>query len=281
MKYEIIGKSIQGASHIRKGVECQDAFRKVELENGTIILAVADGHGSETCPFSSTGAKSATNVFCDIMSEHHQKYSENLELLATYLNREGETRIAQAIDSEWKRRIVKQHKRLKRTIDVLEDGTQDVQSVYKQYGTTLLGLMVTDTFLFAFQLGDGDIGYVDGNGYEAVVEGDKILGVETHSLSRESAWEKAISIVRRRSPVSPSMYMLSSDGFANSYKDEASFRATCIDYFNMLNEHGVAAIRANLPAWLMETSEMGCGDDITLLMAYAGEQEDTDERETE
>ena len=280
MKFEIIGRSVQGASHVRKGIECQDAFKKVELEDGTIILAVADGHGSESCPFSSTGSKSATNVFCDIMSEYHQKYADNLEMLATYLNREGETRIAQAIDAEWKRRIVKQHRRLKRQIPVTNDGTQDVQSVYKQYGTTLLGLMVTDSFLFAFQLGDGDIGYVDVNGYEAVVEGDKILGVETHSLSREAAWEKAISIVRRTRPIRPSMYMVSSDGFSNSYKDEPSFRATCIDYFNMVNEHGTAAIRANLPAWLTETSEMGCGDDITLLMAYAAEQEATDEGTT-
>lgn len=281
MKYEIIGKSVQGASHIRKDIECQDAFKKVEFEDGTIILAVADGHGSEACPYSSTGSKSATNVFCDIMSEYHQKFSDNLELLATYLNREGETRVAQAIDSEWKRRIVKQHKRMKRPVPVKEDGEQDVLTVCKQYGTTLLGLMVTDTFLFAFQLGDGDIGYIDGNGYEAVVEGDKILGVETHSLSRKDAWEKAISIVRRTRPESPSVYMLSTDGFANSYKDEASFRATCIDYFNMINEHGADAIRANLPGWLTETSEMGCGDDITLLMAYAAEQETTDEGKTE
>lgn len=281
MKFEIIGRSVQGASHVRKGIECQDAFKKVELEDGTIILAVADGHGSESCPFSSTGSKSATNVFCDIMSEYHQKYADNLEMLATYLNREGETRVAQAIDAEWKRRIVKQHKRLKRQIPVTNDGTQDVQSVYKQYGTTLLGLMVTDAFLFAFQLGDGDIGYVDVNGYEAVVEGDKILGVETHSLSREAAWEKAIAIVRRTRPMCPSMYMLSSDGFANSYKDEATFHTTCVDYFNMVNEHGVAAIRANLPAWLTETSEMGCGDDITLLMAYSAEQEATNAGKTE
>ena len=36
----------------------------------------------------------------------------------------------------------------------------------------------------------------------------------------------------------------------------------------MLGEHGSKAISDNLPGWLSETSEMGCGDDITMLIAY-------------
>ena len=281
LKFEIIGKSVRGASHARKGIECQDAVKKVELDTGAIILAVADGHGSESCPYSSTGSKSAVNVFCDIMEEYLSKYADNLELLATYLNREGETRVAQAIDTEWKRRIVKQHRRMKRSIPALPDGAHDLRSVYKQYGTTLLGLVVTESFLFAFQIGDGSIGYVDEGGYADVITSDKILGVETHSLSREAAWEKAISAVRRTETDRRFMYMLSSDGFANSYKDEASFRTACEDYFYMINEHGVPAVRANLPAWLTETSEMGCGDDITLIMAYHAEQEASNARAAE
>ena len=36
----------------------------------------------------------------------------------------------------------------------------------------------------------------------------------------------------------------------------------------MIKEHGADVIDANLKSWLSETSEMGCGDDITVLMAY-------------
>lgn len=56
--------------------------------------------------------------------------------------------------------------------------------------------------------------------------------------------------------------MLSTDGFANSYKNEAEFKKTCQDYYDMIKQHGPSAVDANLKAWLEETSELGCGDDI-------------------
>lgn len=67
------------------------------------------------------------------------------------------------------------------------------------------------------------------------------------------------------------MYMLSSDGMANSYKNENEFKKTCNDYYVLLKEHGAKAVSCNLKGWLNETSELGCGDDITALFAYYAE----------
>ena len=64
------------------------------------------------------------------------------------------------------------------------------------------------------------------------------------------------------------MLMLSTDGFANSYKNAAEFQKTCVDYFDMIERYGADAVAANLKSWLSETSAMGCGDDITALIAY-------------
>ena len=36
----------------------------------------------------------------------------------------------------------------------------------------------------------------------------------------------------------------------------------------LIQEHGFGAVSENLKTWLTETSEMGCGDDITVVMAY-------------
>ena len=60
--------------------------------------------------------------------------------------------------------------------------------------------------------------------------------------------------------------MLSTDGFANSYKNEAEFKKTCQDYYDMIKQHGPSAVDANLKAWLEETSELGCGDDISAML---------------
>ena len=270
MRQYVFGRSVQGASHIRSGVECQDSLKRVILDDGAVILAVADGHGSKGCPFSKTGSRIAVNVFCDTLQGVYEGYREKPEQLPSYLNREGDTKISMAIDSEWKRRVLERHKKNKREIPKNSEGEDDLASVYKQYGSTLLGLLITQTFVFGFQLGDGDICYVNEDGMELVVEPEKILGVETHSLSRKNSWEKVITVVRMISVADklPAMFSLSSDGYANSYKSEADFHAAIKDYLSMLNEHGVKAISESIQGWLSETSEMGCGDDITMLIAY-------------
>ncbi len=279
MKQVVFGRSVQGASHIRSETECQDSYKRTICDDGTIILSVADGHGSKACPYSRTGSRIAVNVFCSILKNLYDGYAGNTEQLLTYLNREGDTRISKAIDAEWKKRVIEAHRKNKREISVLENGMDDLSGIYKQYGTTLLGLLITKSFVFAFQLGDGDICYTNADGVEMVIEPDKILGVETHSLSRENAWEKAITIVRRISieDTLPAMFTLSTDGFANSYKNENEFRTTLNDYLAMINEHGVKTIVDNLPTWLSETSIMGCGDDITVLFAYYSSSDDNHE----
>ncbi len=266
----VFGASVQGASHIRNGRECQDSLKKVVKDSGAVILSVADGHGSESCPYSKTGSFAAVNVFCKIMGDYLDTYAGQPEMLFTFLKREGDTKIAQEIDAEWKRRILRLHAKCKREMPLDENRNKDKGAVYKLYGSTLLGLVMTGDFLFAFQLGDGDIVKVSENGVYPVIEADKILGTETHSLSKLESWKKAITRIRRREENEqlPAMYMLSTDGLSNSYKNDEAFQKTCMDYYVLLKEHGVKAVSDRLKTWLQETSEMGSGDDITALFAY-------------
>ncbi len=270
MIQSIFGESVRGASHIRSGKECQDSLKKIERDDNTVILAVADGHGSDSCPYSKTGSYVAVNVFCKILGNYLDTYAEQPEMLLTFLNREGDTKVAQAIDTEWKRRILKIHTNYKRNIILDADGNKDKEAIYKLYGSTLIGLVITKDFLFAFQLGDGDIVKVSECGIQNIIEADKILGTETHSISKVDSWKKAITVIQKRDAICylPIMYMLSSDGMANSYKTESEFMKTCSDYYRLLKEHGVKAVSSNLKEWLNETSELGCGDDITALFAY-------------
>lgn len=270
MMRSVFGESVQGASHVRNGRECQDSLKKVEKDENTVILAVADGHGSDSCPYSKTGSYVAVNVFCKILGDYLETYDGQPELLLTFLKREGDTKVAQAIDAEWKRRILKIHANCKREAVTDAEGNKDKAAVYKMYGSTLLGLVITEDLLFAFQLGDGDIVKVSAAGVESMIEADKILGTETHSLSKEASWKKAITFVKKQeeNECLPVMYMLSSDGMANSFKNDGEFQKTCQDYYALLREHGVKAVADNLKTWLGETSELGCGDDITALFAY-------------
>ena len=269
MKRIIFGYSVQGASHKRTGLECQDSNGKLDLENASIMV-VADGHGSSACPYSKTVSAIAVNAFCKVIGDLFSSYSNNLDMLMTYLNREGDTKVAQKIHSEWKKRVFAVHKKNKREIPVNIDGKTNENAVYRMYGTTLVGVLITSLFMFAFQIGDGDITYVDDDGVQQFLVSDKILGTETHSLSKDDAWKSAITTIYRNDVVEkrPSLLMLSSDGFSNSFPTEEQFCIACKEYFDMIKKYGVDAVKNNLKDWLVETSEQGCGDDITLVLGY-------------
>lgn len=266
----IFGKSVKGASHIRSGMPCQDSFRIEEISPDLSIIAVADGHGSDKSPKSKNGSTIAVNVFCSVMNNYLQNYADSLDDLVTYLNRDGELKFAQEICEEWQRRVRESYYKSKEEKPVDEDGNVRWKDVYRLYGTTLLGLLITKTFIFAFQIGDGDIILVDKETISPVVETEKILGTETHSLSKTDAWRSAVTAVRRRNVEleTPYLYMLSTDGFVNSYVSEEDHQKTCRDYYDMIAEHGFDAVCGNLGKWLEETSELGCGDDITLVLVY-------------
>ena len=269
MNCTVIGKSVQGASHIASGTECQDSFRQVQFDDGCVIIAVADGHGSSSCPFSKSGSTIAVNTFIHVISELHDIYENNLNSLSTYLNREGEVKIAQTIDSEWKKRVLKAHMNAKREVPDENDDERKKEKIYKMYGTTLLGVFITSEFVFAFQIGDGDIVFVNNDCCESIIENDKILGVETHSLCKKDAWKYSKVVIRRiDDSMCPCLIMASTDGLSNSYINDSEFQKTCNDYYNLIKEYGAHKISKQLKEWLSDTSKDGCGDDITSVFAY-------------
>lgn len=285
----IIGESVRGESHIRHDIECQDSYliidgvhkhdRKgqfyTELSQDIKIVAVADGHGSSSCPYSKTGSQTAVNVFCDLTAEYAAKFKNDMDSLFVALNREGETtRISRWIVGEWEKRILQHHKMEQRNVPLKESGDADADAIWKLYGTTLLGMLITKDFIFAFQLGDGDLTFVDEKGVTPVIDGDKILGVETHSISKKGSWKKVHTRVVNLGSITeyPNMFILSTDGWINSHSSIEEFNKTCKAYFETIKEMGPEAVEKNLKSWLSETSSMGCGDDITTVLVYFKEE---------
>lgn len=297
MKPIILGRSVQGASHRRSAseIDCQDSFcynflkfnvRSIEYD--AVVLAVSDGHGSKSCPYSKDGAQLAARTFCDIIEDVCRKVSAEpesviaspqpgkpLDNISAYLEREGEVDIPKRVLAEWQRRVLDRTKSEKRVIAKASDGTDDFVSLYRQYGTTLLGLLITEEFFFGFQLGDGDIcfaefadGYEDKITVEKVVEPRKILGVETDSLCSRDAWTKANVVVLRKSVGENVLFTLSTDGYSNSYPNDSSFRIVISDYLRILRDNGHPYVSQQLEGWLRETSDQGSGDDVTFLAAF-------------
>ena len=204
------------------------------------------------------------------MRQFIQEYEDSVGDLATYFNREGQIKFGQRVCMEWQRRVQESYDRSKQAKPLNEDGTVDWKEIYRLYGTTLLGMLITDSYVFAFQIGDGDMMMVDAESASPVLESEKILGTETHSLSKVDAWKKSVFAVRRKDidEGKPYLYMLTTDGMVNSFLSEEAFRKTCREYYDSIREHGFDKVCDNLGNWLSETSTLGCGDDITMVMVY-------------
>ena len=273
MKRYICEGIVKGATHVRNQMPCQDNKKIIKISDEITIIALADGHGSSKCPRSDRGSMIAVNSFYHIMKKYLEIYGEDEEditHLMTFLNREGDVRFAQDVCEEWQARVKQSFYKNKVEGMTNEDGSIKWPSVFSLYGTTLLGMLITDSFVFSFQIGDGDISAVTKDEVEPLVEPEKFLGTETHSLSKPDAWRKSVTSVHRLEAESREsyMYILSTDGFANSYTSDKEYQKTCRDYLQMIRKYGIDVVQKNLKKWLTETSELGCGDDITVVMVY-------------
>lgn len=266
----ILHACVRGYSHILSGKECQDSFQLVMLEDGALLLSVADGHGSKSCPYSKKGSELAVRVFCAILSEIYRLKRENRDELKRILALDYKVWLAQKIEEVWKDCIANFHRKKHRPIPTNDDGSENLSALYRMYGSTLLGALIAPDFVFVFQLGDGDIIRADDQGVQSLVAADKLLGVESDSLCGSDAWKKAVSTLYpwKWDQGRPYFLQLSTDGFANSFVSDVEFHKTCGEYLQMMKQYGPDTVQENLASWLAETSRLGCGDDTTALIAY-------------
>ena len=139
---------------------------------------------------------------------------------------------------------------------------------YLAYGATLLVVMVTVTFIIYWQVGDGDILTVadDGVVSRPLPPDEKLFGNETTSLCADRSWQEARTAFQVLAGAPPALILVASDGYANSYRDEAGFLRVGSDLLTLIRADGLEAVAANLSDWLDEISRQGSGDDVTLGM---------------
>jgi hypothetical protein len=138
------------------------------------------------------------------------------------------------------------------------------------YGATLLAVGATDRVLLYMQLGDGEILSVSASGTTTrpLPPDDRLIANQTTSLCRPEAW-KDFRSAWVTAPALPSLVLLSTDGYANSFRSDEDFLKTGEDYQEILRQQGIALLAGELPSILTEATQQGSGDDITLAILQA------------
>ncbi len=277
--WRVLGQSVRGASHVRASLPNQDALLwwSPASQGPPIVLVVSDGHGSDKSFRSEIGSRFAVEQTVALLRQLVEAIPTPPNLSA--VKRTAEERLPQELVRGWQMAVdahLAEHPFEEGELARLDakrgpKGRQEVLANPRlAYGATLLATLIANDFLLFLQLGDGDILTVQDGGevVRPLPRDARLIANETTSLCMARAWRE----IRLRFQASyggvPALVLLSTDGYANSFVNEAAFLKVGSDLLGILNDEGAGAVERNLVTWLQEASESGSGDDITLGILY-------------
>ncbi|MCL1998309.1 MAG: protein phosphatase 2C domain-containing protein [Turicibacter sp.] len=277
--WSIASASVQGASHIKRGTPNQDALRVLSTENFSVI-ALSDGHGSASCIYSDEGAEAAVEVVCEVFQNIFSVCEDHFHTISV----NKDVWLPKQIEQRWKIKVSEIHRERLRELPDPDNFPHIL------YGATLLTLVITNDFIFALQLGDGDIllTCVDEKCLECleaekcdncaesnsklhvdwVIPPDATPGPATNSLCQEECWQYVNTRIIPLENSGQIMFLLATDGYANSFYTNTDFKQAGADFYNLFKEHGLEYVQKNLPNWLEETGTKGSGDDISMAIIF-------------
>ena len=280
--WQVVSASVGGAIHDRSDAPNQDALSwwSAEGENALAVLCVADGHGGSEYTQSHIGARRAVKeAQMLLVSEVLPRILDGSALtdLAQF-KRHLSQQLPRDLVKRW-RASISEHAdeetaragapRSRETVAHHTAAQSDVP-VERRYGATLLAALLTPELHLYIQLGDGDILTVSQEGEVTrppFPPDSQLIANYTTSLCSKDAWRFVrihfLPIVEK----SPALVMLATDGYANSFADNAAFEQVAKDIYSNIQQDGPAAVAGQLPDWLEETSEGGSGDDISVVIA--------------
>jgi Protein phosphatase 2C len=265
-------RSVQGASHVRRGAPNQDAGGTAPLAKAAgIVLAVADGHGDKLHARSERGSRFAVSVALDLVVRWigQANGAPPLALIESAADLK-----VQLIDN-WRAAVDADLEvdRPRGSATLPGGSAIDVNQARVLYGTTLIVAALTDTCAVYFQIGDGDLLAVTSDGHARLIfPADPDLPLNrTDSLCQADAIDRLRVCVEPFEDVpAPELVQLSTDGYANSFSDDGAFLQVAQDLKAYVASRGLGWVAERAENWLTETSASGSGDDITLAVAWRG-----------
>ncbi|MBI4859312.1 MAG: protein phosphatase 2C domain-containing protein [Candidatus Riflebacteria bacterium] len=273
-EWMVIGRSVRGAAHVRTGKENQDAYdcRQSSGEGPPLIVAVSDGHGSATSFRSRTGSRLAVSVALDVIDRFRVDFAS---IPTPPVSTAVDDVLPRNLVRSWQMEVdadLKQHPFTRDDLELLEarDGGAGRRRLDQNprlaYGATLLATALWGDHILHLQLGDGDILEVDdaGRTRRPLPRDERLIANETLSLCSPRAELDFRTRVTHGTVNRPALILLSTDGYSNSFRNDADFLKVGPDILELLRTEGISKVKLDLGTWLKDASESGSGDDITL-----------------
>lgn len=277
MSWKTAHACVRGSAHLRSGLPNQDAAQCIAIPGegsrpAIAIAAVSDGHGGVRHFRSQIGSTLAVSTAVDALQGFllQRGPGGGAESISAddiqELERDLVVRWLAAVSTD-----LENHPLTAEELGNLEkgDGAESRTSVETlptlAYGATLLVAAATDNLILYLQLGDGEILCVDGRGETTrpLPADARLVGNQTTSLCQPDAWQEFRAAWFGASDL-PALVLLSTDGYANSFRSDEDFLKIGADYLEIIREQGISVLAEELPDILKEATQQGSGDDITL-----------------
>ena len=271
--WQVIGQSVRGATHERRGTPNQDAIAWLPKSGAgsALVVAVSDGHGGARYVRSHVGAHLAVKISTRLIHSFAVRHKDAANL--SLIKRTAEEWLPRAVSRAWLDAVnehLNQHPLTPAETRALSAQPEHLEGHEVAYGTTLVAVGVTSAFVIYLQIGDGEILTVtDGRDVSRPVpKDDRLLANETTSLCAAEAWRDFRVAFQPITKSHASLIVLATDGYPNSFRNEDGFLQAGMDILQALRAEGVSRVRNHLEGWLRDTTKVGSGDDVTLAILY-------------
>ena len=286
-KWLVYSKSVMGALHSLTGYSNQDSILWKQSHNSdTIVMSVADGHGSDIHFRSKVGSLLAVKTAVATLFKlfHNQPIEIDNVFQVRDIIRYSAPRL---LVHNWMDRVqyhVQKHPFSNSEIDLIlkKKGPIILEKIVNNpkiaYGSTLLTAVITKNYFIFFQLGDGNILIVDNDQNVRCMFSNKNSDsddkssiesiIHTESLCMDNSWLEFKTGIFDFQAIKPKLILLTTDGYCNSFNSESGFLKIGLDYLALLEKFGYSYLSQNLYHILRQTSQEGSGDDISLGLIY-------------
>lgn len=266
MNVKSFNLSVQGASHIRKNKECQDASVSYWDENYAIAV-VCDGHGGDDYVRSAYGSQfgvkvAETNIKNFINNISTDELNKNSKMLIKQLEA--------SIINDWNEAIYKHYEEnpfTEKELSLISEKAKrkylDDKRIESAYGTTMIAVAVTKKFWIGIQIGDGKCVAVNPQGkfLQPIPWDNKCFLNATTSICDSHALDNFRYFYSEKLPIA---VFVGTDGIDDSFKNNEQlnnlYKTVLYSFMTMDFDKTIEDLEDYLP----RLSAKGSGDDVSI-----------------
>lgn len=260
-------RSVIGASHVKKGIVCQDSSAYKVNDNFSVAV-VADGHGSKKHFRSHIGSQAAVEAAIETI----ERFCLDYEKLAGELPENHDfiiRNIEKQVIAKWHKKIMEHFSKNPVEYEEIKNFTDEEFRkipVESYYGSTLVAAVVGKNFTFGFQIGDGSLVAVFEDGETVMImdyEESNPANI-TASICNKNASAMFNHFYTDRKKVLA--LFVSTDGLYTSFGSDYDF----LDYHTIIASqlYDMTVFENSVVKNITKRTHFGTEDDISLSCVY-------------